>query len=1556
MNEEKENDNKIDKENDNDFFLLKTKEENNNKDSLDQKLNEILHNRDYFNTKLTKLLSKDNYCIIIQIINNFDDENLINFINYLNQMKTPIIKILFNGFIDFDFDDELNNIILEILSKVIGYFFNKNIFYYIYKKLSKYYRKHKLLKEKDNNCIIKKFGKLFKVWKLMYNIEKINLYKINNPPSITLYTQKYTKSNNVEIKYGDSIKYKNNLFEIYLNFASSPIHNLNKFIDDFYFLKLENNEKEEFFIKYKDIFNENNAYSFSEVNSIIIFLEKKDYKVIINDKSLQIQTQFDFDSVSTIKILDYFYGQITSILVIKKNLSNNKQIVVEIKGNKEGSKAIYEIKPDNKQNLVLCHGSIFNSNYNFNSKWKRVEKELNEIEYFGGFNCFIPLFKIIKYFINNLKEKDLKKEIKDNNEYIIDNLKKVKDILKIMLKLICYSENNYNNLKKVIIPLICSLAEICESLNYLIDKKIIDKNIRDFFYKDEIIYILLIVIIMLEQPINIIKAYINLFEININGNYDVNNMNYEIDYLLIDITKNKNINIEWYISILSNFAIFNLFLPYAPEKITNILIGKYNQMIDYLSQKNIRTKNEEDALLGAINMINIINNLKRKDDDNANDIIIDFFIQNDTFFRYAVNLIKIYMNVKLLIKEKVINSIENFFMKKVFSKLSHKNKDTTKNFKDKKKEIKNTFKYYIKEFEFLKNLFSFLKIEDFEAKSILLMDELIDYNKIYHNLMKELFAFNRMWSKQKLFFNGSDNKISNLKFKIINYYTNNYQRPIIYPVLDYKYRYPDFSLFKSGISYYISERKDDYNFDLDCSNFDKIIREYEKKIFEEIAKEEKINIFKVCLVKQQYHVKGNLFIINENHQFIIYFYSRSYDFKTKSEIKTFCNKSQNNNENDLCYGSIFKSFDKEKNRKIIININDIRMILKRIFYYRKSAMEIFTTTKSYYFNFYSEQDLNNFFTILNSYLESSNKKLYFPIIINKNNNLGYIKINIDFISENALKKLKDNFIEFIEYISKEKQYNICIFDIIILINLISNRAYIDLNQYPVFPLLFFYEKGIEKKRKFEEHIGFQDSTERAQNRKENYLDYYILLENDINNRSCNILDDKEDEIHYFNVHYSNIVYVSNYMIRLFPYSFIAIELQGTGFDDPNRLFSSIEEAFFNMSSQKSDLRELIPEFFYLPEMFININYFHFKDKINEELVDFVTMPNLLNKYEKNINVELNEFDKDGFNVINANKNLIQNKEYKIFIFIDYMKKKLENLNGSNLGSWLNIIFGEGQKYKYKGKKKELLFRKHSYIDLDETTLINYTNNDIIMKCVEFGLIPLQTIYNTKIFNTFGINYEKIDENTKKRIEKIKYNLKAQQNNCEKQNLNNNGKEVDNYIEFKTKEEQIFYKNNLVFKVDNKDKLGKLELYINNILISEFFDHSDKIIDIYYNPRLNMFGSTSYDGFALIYIYPNKLISILKEPNNLYFDKIFLSSNPFPTIITFVKQKSQLISFSLSGITIKEKKLKKLEGIKIEPIFNVCGGTKIDRILVYDESFEFHKLYNLPFFDECILDK
>ena len=112
-------------------------------------------------------------------------------------------------------------------------------------------------------------------------------------------------------------------------------------------------------------------------------------------------------------------------------------------------------------------------------------------------------------------------------------------------------------------------------------------------------------------------------------------------------------------------------------------------------------------------------------------------------------------------------------------------------------------------------------------------------------------------------------------------------------------------------------------------------------------------------------------------------------------------------------------------------------------------------------------------------------------------------------------------------------------------------------------------------------------------------------------------DEEEDKIHYFNIFYSNAAFTSHFLIRLMPYSFLSIELQGDSFDDPNRLFFSIEKAFQNMMTQKSDLRELIPEFFYFPEMFMNINSFNFGKNSNNQIVDDVLV-----RMEKNNQLEL----------------------------------------------------------------------------------------------------------------------------------------------------------------------------------------------------------------------------------------------------------------------------------------------------------------------------------------------
>ena len=117
----------------------------------------------------------------------------------------------------------------------------------------------------------------------------------------------------------------------------------------------------------------------------------------------------------------------------------------------------------------------------------------------------------------------------------------------------------------------------------------------------------------------------------------------------------------------------------------------------------------------------------------------------------------------------------------------------------------------------------------------------------------------------------------------------------------------------------------------------------------------------------------------------------------------------------------------------------------------------------------------------------------------------------------------------------------------------------------------------------------------------------------------------------------------------------------------------------------------------------------------------------------------------------------------------------------------------------------------------------------------------------------------------------------------------------------------------------------------------------------------MFATTSYDGYTYVYILPNKLISIIKHPTNLYFDKVFLSANPFPSIITFENEKKTLSSYSLSGIFINKIELdkNKINKINILLHFDVCGGCYKDRIEVELKNQKTVKrvFYDLPFFDE-----
>jgi len=348
-----------------------------------------------------------------------------------------------------------------------------------------------------------------------------------------------------------------------------------------------------------------------------------------------------------------------------------------------------------------------------------------------------------------------------------------------------------------------------------------------------------------------------------------------------------------------------------------------------------------------------------------------------------------------------------------------------------------------------------------------------------------------------------------------------------------------------------------------------------------------------------------------------------------------------------------------------------------------------------------------------------------------------------------------------------------------------------------------------------------------------------------------------------------------------------------------------------------------------------------------------------------------------FVVLQDNNMKKENNYKKCFIFTENMKNKLENLT-KELGAWINIIFGLNQR---KSLKNQQYFRPESFINLNNKYK-NYLNDNIIMESVEFGIIPLQTIFDNKILsnlqkrkssdyekfenkeaNTIDNGKVKISKKYKKKIKNFFYfskgNNKDRKDNKDEHYEKKDKKQNDNISRKYFNNEYNDYWDesiNIDFIINNNN-LGKLEIYKNNILIDEIIDHNDIIIDLFYNRRLNMFATTSYDSFIYIYILPNKLFSMIKHPKNLFYDNIFLSANPFPTVIGYEKNENILTTYSLSGMLIKRVKIDNLaqynfNEIELKPIFNIYGGAFKDKLQItikFDKKI-INEYYSLPFFE------
>ena len=497
---------------------------------------------------------------------------------------------------------------------------------------------------------------------------------------------------------------------------------------------------------------------------------------------------------------------------------------------------------------------------------------------------------------------------------------------------------------------------------------------------------------------------------------------------------------------------------------------------------------------------------------------------------------------------------------------------------------------------------------------------------IYKKFKKKTFSWNGYWSDRNLFLSNPEK----LKLKIMNHLTKTLMKPVLGPILDISYYLPAFSGFdpKNLFNPEKNENKSEFKLIMDI---DKILKSsdqssalkeiknkieekneenylrniYEKsnpelaKSFQKIAnsldfgKEEEFTIiqesksntnktekkyFLSCLVKTSHHIKGVCFIDNNFLNFKVFLNQKTGNAMSGVEIGFTSNDEDYDPDRHTCFGSYFVFHPKDKDiYKISINYNEIKWIFRRRYYYKNSALEIFTTTnKTFYFNFKFEDERE---IVIKEIL----KKLKDPAKIIDDikdpkdifeNVIGYENVSVTLNSKKSVKRIKVS-----QKIDLWKQWKITNYEFLMWMNIYGNRR-----QYPVFPwILNDYNDPLKKEEEDEEEgqtynlrdmtlpMGMMTINDEAEARKEMFIENYETLKE--------TAEDGLMKPYYFGSNYSNPIYVCHFLMRIFPFTQIAIELQGSKFDQAERLFLSVENSFKFSLSQKTDVRELIPEFF-----------------------------------------------------------------------------------------------------------------------------------------------------------------------------------------------------------------------------------------------------------------------------------------------------------------------------------------------------------------------------------------
>ncbi|NXV70828.1 LYST regulator, partial [Atlantisia rogersi] len=278
------------------------------------------------------------------------------------------------------------------------------------------------------------------------------------------------------------------------------------------------------------------------------------------------------------------------------------------------------------------------------------------------------------------------------------------------------------------------------------------------------------------------------------------------------------------------------------------------------------------------------------------------------------------------------------------------------------------------------------------------------------------------------------------------------------------------------------------------------------------------------------------------------------------------------------------------------------------------------------------------------------------------------------------------------------------FEYLTHLNKHAGRSFNDLMQYPVFPFILsdYTSETLDLNdpsvyRNLVKPIAVQ-----SKEKEDRYVDTYKYLEEEYRKGARE--DDPMPPVqpYHYGSHYSNSGTVLHFLVRLPPFTKMFLAYQDQSFDIPDRTFHSTNTTW-RLSSYESmtDVKELIPEFFYLPDFLINREGFDFGVRQNGDRVNHVNLP----PWARN--------------------------DPRLFILIHRQALESDHVS-QTICHWIDLVFG----YKQKGKASVQainVFHPATYFGMDVSAVEDPVQRRALETMIKtYGQTPRQLFHTAHI--------------------------------------------------------------------------------------------------------------------------------------------------------------------------------------------------------------------------------